>query len=585
VLGAVLGGSWARSVPAAAPIDLALSSVRLVAGSTVEAIGTLRDPDPDCLAGRAVTLQHRPAGGSAWSPAATVATGGQGGFGPADLAPMHSGEIRAVVAAENRDGVTCVGGTSAPAPVIVAAAATIDPPAPVEAFRCRVLVLRVAPAKPGTTVRLQARSATGVWRTLATRTLGPGSSARVRRCFGGWAAIGTRTYRAWWPGGDRLNEPGLGAPTRLAVVKAKWMRTLDATAAGHAVSVSVRDGGRFLFRRADDIARTPASNEKLLLSMALLDRLPSTFRIPTRVAAKDDATDGVISSSLWIIGRGDPGIGADEIAALARRVAASGVTRVRGRVMGSTGYFARDWFAPGWRSYFPDRVIALPTSLTYEGNRAGWVPVPRPERRAAWELRRRLKALGVSVSGTAGSGRPPAGLRRVAVTWSPPMSSLLTAMNVDSRNFYAEVLNKLLSVRAGTAPGTIAGGAAAIEAYAAAHGVTVTAHDGSGLSYANRATAVGLARLLGQAQAEPWGAALAASLATPGRGTLEHRLFGVPVRAKTGTLQGISALSGYVFLAKTGSWAEFAILSRGMPKTQAVAIENNIVTTLWRYGR
>jgi D-alanyl-D-alanine carboxypeptidase len=585
MLGAVLGGAWARSVPAAAPVDLALSAGRLVAGSTVEASGTLRDPGPDCLAGRAVTLQHRPAGGSAWSPAATATTGGQGGFGPVDLAPMHSGEVRAVVAAENRDGVTCVGGTSAAMPVIVAAAATIDPPAPVEAFRCRVLVLRVAPAKPGTTVRLQARTSTGVWRTLATRTLGPASSARVRRCFGGWAAIGTRTYRAWWPGGDRLNAPGLGGARQLAVVKAKWMRTIDATTAGHAVSVSVRDRGRFLFRRADEVARTPASNEKLLLSMALLDRLPSTFRIPTRVAAKDDATDGVISSSLWIIGRGDPGIDAGEIAVLARGVAGSGVTRVRGRVMGSTGYFARDWFAPGWRSYFPDRVIALPTALTYEGNRAGWVPVARPERRAAWELRRRLKALGVAVSGTAGAGRPPAGLRRVGATWSPPLSSLLTAMNVDSRNFYAEVLNKLLSVRAGTAPGTIAGGAAAIEAYAAARGVTVTAHDGSGLSYANRATAVGLARLLGQAQGEPWGAALAASLARPGRGTLEHRLFGVPVRAKTGTLQGISALSGYVFLTRTGSWAEFAILSRGMPKSQAVPIENKIVTTLWRYGR
>ena len=43
-------------------------------------------------------------------------------------------------------------------------------------------------------------------------------------------------------------------------------------------------------------------------------------------------------------------------------------TRVRGRVFGATGPFARDWWAPGWRDYFPRLYIALPTALTYRGN-------------------------------------------------------------------------------------------------------------------------------------------------------------------------------------------------------------------------
>ncbi|HWL90883.1 MAG TPA: D-alanyl-D-alanine carboxypeptidase, partial [Actinomycetota bacterium] len=52
---------------------------------------------------------------------------------------------------------------------------------------------------------------------------------------------------------------------------------------------------------------------------------------------------------------------------------------------------------------------------------------------------------------------------------------------------------------------------------------------------------------------------------------------GVRVRAKTGTLIDISALSGWVWLEHEGRWGEFSIMSRGMSKSDAVAIENRIV--------
>jgi D-alanyl-D-alanine carboxypeptidase len=51
----------------------------------------------------------------------------------------------------------------------------------------------------------------------------------------------------------------------------------------------------------------------------------------------------------------------------------------------------------------------------------------------------------------------------------------------------------------------------------------------------------------------------------------------VKVRAKTGTLIDISALSGWVWMTKESAWGEFSIMSRGMSKSDAVAIEDRIV--------
>ena len=57
------------------------------------------------------------------------------------------------------------------------------------------------------------------------------------------------------------------------------------------------------------------------------------------------------------------------------------------------------------------------------------------------------------------------------------------------------------------------------------------------------------------------------------------------MRAKTGTLVNVSALSGWLKLTRTGQWARFSILSSGFAAWKAKDIEDAIVRTLWRYGR
>ena len=355
----------------------------------------------------------------------------------------------------------------------------------------------------------------------------------------------------------------------------------------------VRDEGRMLYRWNPSAQRTPASNEKLLLSMALLEKIPAEKTIATTAAARTfDA--GVVRGDLYILGRGDPSMtgggrfgrelpfSPTRISELARQVQAAGVTAVAGSVVGSTGYFSRDWNAPGWKPNFPEEEIALPSALTFEGNVSGGRHIKNPEWRAARALTKRLRALGVAVSGSPRAGAPVSGLSPVANVRSVPVIQMLRFMNRQSSNFFAEMYIKRLAVEAYGAPGSIAAGARAIEAWAARQGVVLEANDGSGLSYSNRIAPGGMARLISYAEGRPWGQTLRNSLAGAGEGTLEERLGGVRVRAKTGTLDYISALSGWVWLRQTKSWAEFSIMSSGMLKSTAAPIEDAIVRELTR---
>lgn len=356
-----------------------------------------------------------------------------------------------------------------------------------------------------------------------------------------------------------------------------WVRKIDTLIGDRPISVVVGDDGEVWAKHLAWVRRPPASNEKLLLSMALFDALGTDRRIRTSLATSAPRAGGTIDGDVWIVGRGDPEIADRLLGALARQLVDKGIRRIRGSIRGSTGPFGRDWWAHGWRDYFPRSYIALPTALTYRGNRArDGHHVRDPERRAARALTVRLTKLGVRVVGDPGTGRPKASMRTLAEIGSAPIDAIVRRMNVASRNFSAEVLGKYLGVRR-FGRGTIANGARSIETYAERHGVTVEAYDASGLSYANRATATGIVDLLWVADGRPWGSTLRMSLPRGGQGTLEGRLGDVRIRAKTGTLEAVSSLSGWVWLEGPGRWAEFSILASGMSTATAKTIENRIV--------
>jgi serine-type D-Ala-D-Ala carboxypeptidase/endopeptidase (penicillin-binding protein 4) len=360
----------------------------------------------------------------------------------------------------------------------------------------------------------------------------------------------------------------------------RWVRHIGRIVAGHPMSVVVGDDGSIWYRHRADVARPPASNEKLLLSMALLDRFGPDQTFDVRALGPPVDGTGTVDGNLYIKGQGDPEVGAARLELLASRLWDAGLRHLTGHVVGVTGPFHRDWFAPGWKSYFPAEDIALPTALTFEGNVApSGKHVAYPEALAATYLTHALRHRGVTVASKATAGPGVTGMSELATVSSKPLGSILERMDHRSINFSAEVLGKTLAYGDGEA-GTIANGSAAICAYEASHHVAATCHDGSGLSYANRQTAIGIVHMLWNADRQPWLDALRSALPPSGAGTLRHRLGGIRIRAKTGTLDNISALSGWVWNGPTDGWITFSMLTSGMDEYAAKDLEDKIAQVL-----
>jgi D-alanyl-D-alanine carboxypeptidase/D-alanyl-D-alanine-endopeptidase (penicillin-binding protein 4) len=156
---------------------------------------------------------------------------------------------------------------------------------------------------------------------------------------------------------------------------------------------------------------------------------------------------------------------------------------------------------------------------------------------------------------------------------SPPLREMAVTLMKVSQNVYAEVLLHALGRRVGTR------GAAAMSETLASWGAgwgAVVAADGSGLSRYDLTSAaaldVVLTRMFQSAHdREPWLAALPVGGVD---GTLERRMRGSRaegrVRAKTGSLAYVRALSGYV-QTTGGAWLQFVILANNFagPVTSA----------------
>jgi D-alanyl-D-alanine carboxypeptidase/D-alanyl-D-alanine-endopeptidase (penicillin-binding protein 4) len=197
-----------------------------------------------------------------------------------------------------------------------------------------------------------------------------------------------------------------------------------------------------------------------------------------------------------------------------------------------------------------------------------WVTVPDP---VAWfgaAVRDAFSREGVEIAGSPlPVERLPGPLwRRVAVH----RSDLLEAVRVTnkrSQNFYAESLLKVLAAERCDL-GTWRHGVREVEDFLAAIGIPrggFTMADGSGMSRANRFTPRQLTTLLRHMYSHPAGAEFVQSMPYGGEdtGSWKKRLADPPyagnVYAKTGTLDGVSALSGYA-RALSGKTYAFSIL-------------------------
>ena len=143
-------------------------------------------------------------------------------------------------------------------------------------------------------------------------------------------------------------------------------------------------------------------------------------------------------------------------------------------------------------------------------------------------------------------------------------------INKVSQNLHAEILLRLLGRERGNA-GTIEGGLEVLRGFLTQAGIAgdqYVFYDGSGLSRQNLVTPHAIVQLLRYASSQPWGAAYKSSFPVAGvDGSLAERLKAPRLKsaclAKTGSLGGVKALSGYA-TTDSGQTVVFSILSNNL---------------------
>jgi D-alanyl-D-alanine carboxypeptidase/D-alanyl-D-alanine-endopeptidase (penicillin-binding protein 4) len=356
-----------------------------------------------------------------------------------------------------------------------------------------------------------------------------------------------------------------------------WLRQGGGSASG--LLVVDAETGTTVCAGAPGRPRSLASNMKLFTTATTLSRLGPETRIPTKVFrdGKIDA-DGVLHGSLYLQGGGDPALGTPgfyngylaglgtNLFALTPQIKAAGITSVTGRLyaddtvfdrlrgVADSGYVTSSYIGP---------LSGLAFNSGFRGTTSSSGFASDPAKLAAAKLARSLQGVGVDVPSQVALRPAPAYAEPVAVVRSPTLDRIVDTTDVWSDNFFAEMLIKLLGARLGGA-GTTAAGAAVVEAFARSHGSGVHAVDGSGLTRSNRASPRQVVSLLLAMRADPAGDDFIQDLALTGHeGTVADRMHGTAAygrcRTKTGTITGVSNLSGYCF-NRSGRVMAFSIL-------------------------
>jgi D-alanyl-D-alanine carboxypeptidase/D-alanyl-D-alanine-endopeptidase (penicillin-binding protein 4) len=402
--------------------------------------------------------------------------------------------------------------------------------------------------------------------------------------------------------------------------------------------------GEVLYEHNADKTLMPASNQKLFTTATALDALGSDYRYQTTLYFDGEVDGSVMRGDLLIDGSGDPTFGSrtldkpDPLEQWAKQLAAMGVTRIEGRIIGDDDVFEDNPYGEGWdisyiatETYAPAksgltyhdniariRIDATGGSVRVEDSPAGFLTIKndmtrsrnrngaaRLDRRVGTDTVRLFGSLGRAYEGTvfipvsdptafalhafkgflqeAGievaaqtvdvgdlNEKPTyKGAEPLFVVASPPLSEIISIINKRSNNLYAEQVFHTFGWG-----GASSGGERRVKALLDGFGVATNVlsfRDGSGLSRKDMTTPEALGTLLANMAKHPESTAFMASLAGGGeaRTTLDSRLRGIDVQAKTGSLEYARALSGYV-TAPNGHRLAFALLA------------NNYAVPAWR---
>ena len=308
-------------------------------------------------------------------------------------------------------------------------------------------------------------------------------------------------------------------------------------------------------------ALIPASSTKLITAAVALEVLKPEFTYTTKVHGLLDATGAV--ADLFFVGGGDPLIVRTEyvlsekypttsgtsLEKLADSLFAAGLRRVAGSVVGVDTRYDDQRFVDVWPQDFHfTEAGPLGSLVVDDGVVLGQATKPDdPAVAAATELQNLLNARGVLFGGVPRHDVLPAGIPELASIQSAPLTAIIQEMMVNSDNNTAELLLKEIGL-ASKGIGSTSAGLTATKDQLAKWKLDkdVLLFDGSGLASDGRIPCVVFMALL-----NTFSTSMPGLMAIAGEtGTIRDTFDGTPVagklRAKTGTLNGVKALVGYL---------------------------------------
>jgi len=204
--------------------------------------------------------------------------------------------------------------------------------------------------------------------------------------------------------------------------------------------------------------------------------------------------------------------------------------------------------------------------------------VEDPAMFALGAFRDALAAQGVTVDGSIRMGETPHGAVKLGGLPSPPLDRLISVMNRESINHYAELIYRNTARTQNKLPeGSATAGFALLRDFmvtkVGADSNAVHAADGSGLSTLDRVTPRGLLQLLAYSHKAPWAASFHASLPVAGesellRTRMRYTAAQGNLHAKTGTTNSVISLGGYV-TAQSGEVIAFVFFYNGTDRWNA----------------
>ncbi len=302
----------------------------------------------------------------------------------------------------------------------------------------------------------------------------------------------------------------------------------------------------------------PASTMKLLTSISALDHLGAKYDFRTSLYYTGSVKDSVLTGDLYCVGGMDPLFDTNDMKAFAESVKALGIHTFRGKIVEVRGFKDSDLLGEGW-CWDDDNPTLSPLLIDKKDEFAS-------------RLVQMLDKDSFFVDGPATTGTLPKNALLLC-SRSHKLVDVLEPMMKNSDNLYAESMFYQLAASTGASPAKASHGRQMILKTLQNAGVTgqYKIADGSGLSLYNYVTPELLAKLLIYAYRKSGIIRyLYVSLPIAGEdGTLKKRMKDSPahlnVRAKTGTVTGVSSLAGYA-LASNNHMLVFSIINQGIMK-------------------